>query len=128
MADVGLDALLQPDMLPQPIQWQQKRDRSLKLDRNTPLTVAWVLEEDAWGTLLDPRDSDIVSQLFDEVAFDLLRYWKPYITCVLYGDYGVLDTAVSLSSTGNAVVRTRDTSLGEDHWKRVRGDMTLEEI
>ena len=114
-------------MLPQPIQWQQKRDRSLDLVRpaSAPLTIAWVLEEDAWGTLLDPRDADVVRQMFDEVAFDVLRYWNPYINRVLYGDSGVLDTSVCLSSTGNAVVRAKDVSLGEDYWKRVRGDVAL---
>ena len=111
--------MIQPDLLPHPIQWQQKRDRSRKLAKRTALTVAWVLEEDAWGTLLDPRDTDIVRQLFDEVAFDVLRYWMPYGDRVVYGDSGVPDTYVMLSSGGNTVVRTEDPSLGEDYWKRV---------
>ncbi|RPD55026.1 hypothetical protein L226DRAFT_526419 [Lentinus tigrinus ALCF2SS1-7] len=112
--------MFEPDLLPHPIQWQQKRDRSFKLSRRTPLTVAWVLEEDAWGTLLDPRDTDIVRQLFDEVAFDVLRYWTPQITRVVYGDSGTPDMSVTLSSSGNCVVRSEDPSLGEDYWKRVQ--------
>ena len=113
--------MIQPDLLPHPIQWQQKRDRSLKLAKRTALTVAWVLEEDAWGTLLDPRDTDIVRQLFDDVAFDLLRYWTPQIARVVYGDSGIPDTSVTLSSSGNHVVRSEGPSLGEDYWKRVQG-------
>ncbi|KAI0711804.1 hypothetical protein C8T65DRAFT_574877 [Cerioporus squamosus] len=111
--------MFEPDLLPHPIQWQQKRDKSPTLDRPTPLTVAWVLAEDAWGTLLDPRDTDIVCQLFEEVAFDVLRYWTPHITRIVYGDSGVPDTSVTLNSSGNNVVRGEDPSLGEDYWKRV---------
>ena len=109
----------QPDLIPHPIQWQQKRDKGLQLERRAPLTVAWVLEEAAWGTLLDPGDVTIVRQMFDEVAFDVLRYWMPYVDRVVYGDSGVPDTYVMLSSGGNTVVRTEDPSLGEDYWKRV---------
>ncbi|KAI0750283.1 hypothetical protein C8Q80DRAFT_1102287, partial [Daedaleopsis nitida] len=109
-----------PDMLPHPIQWQQRRDRSTVLDRAAPLTVGLVLEEDAWGTLLDSRDPDVVSQLFDEVAFDLLRHWTPYIAQVVYGDHGVPNISVRLSDAGNSVIRTEEGCLGEEYWKQVR--------
>ncbi|RDX41945.1 hypothetical protein OH76DRAFT_152823 [Lentinus brumalis] len=111
--------MFEPDLLPHPIQWQQKRDKWLRTDRRTPLTVAWVLEEDAWGTLLDPRDTDIVRQLFDEVAFDVLRHWTPHIARIVYGDSGVPDTSVTLNASGDNVARGDNSSLGEDYWKRV---------
>ncbi len=81
--------------------------------------MAWVLEGDAWGTLLDPRDTDIVRQLFEEVAFDVLRYWTPNIARIVYGDSGVPDTSVTLNASGDNVARGDNSSLGEDYWKRV---------
>ncbi len=81
--------------------------------------MAWVLEEGAWGTLLDPRDTDIVRQLFEEVAFDVLRHWTPHIARIVYGDSGVPDTSVTLNASGDNVARGDHASLGEDYWKRV---------
>ena len=111
----------QPDFVPLPIQWQQKGGLGYGATRaEAPsLTVAWVLEEEAWGTLVDPEDPDQMRVLFEEVAFDVLRRWTPWIDRVVYGDMGVPDTMVRLNIAGNGVSQIEGEMLGEDYWKRV---------
>ena len=84
-----------------------------------PLTVAWVLEEEAWGTLVEASAPDQVRALFAEVALDVLRMWSPKLERVVYGDSGVPDTCVRLDDKEEGAVECRDVVLGEDYWKHV---------
>ena len=109
---------LQPDFVPQPIHWQDKRDKALEVGRNTDgrLTVAWVLEEEAW---VDSRES--AHQFFQGAAVAVLREWAPYVDRVVFGDSGALDTSVCLDQDGDAEVGllAKGDILGDDHWRKV---------
>ncbi|EJF56077.1 hypothetical protein DICSQDRAFT_141524 [Dichomitus squalens LYAD-421 SS1] len=109
--------MFEPDFVPQPIHWQDKRDKALQLSRPDALTVAWVLEEQAWGTILEHPDD--VRQLFDEAASEVLRQWAPYVDRVVYGDAGVLDTSVRFGKDGTFEILRQDELLGEDHWRKL---------
>ncbi|KAI1792064.1 hypothetical protein LXA43DRAFT_1007786 [Ganoderma leucocontextum] len=110
--------MFEPDFVPQPIHWQQKRDKTLELGRSAdgPLTVAWVLEEEAW---VDHRES--VRQLFQGAAAAVLQEWAPHVERVVFGDAGVLDTSVRLDQDGDVEVEVlgKGDLLGEDHWRKV---------
>ena len=108
--------LSQPDFVPQPIHWHDKRDKALHLSRPSALTVAWVLEEQAWGTILEHPDD--VRHLFDEAASEVLRQWAPYVERVVYGDAGVLDTSVRMDKDGVFEILRQDELLGEDSWRK----------
>ena len=106
--------------MPLPIQWEQKRDGCAcpgADEGGAPtLTVAWVLEEQAWGTILEHPDD--VRHLFDEAASEVLRQWAPYVERVVYGDAGVLDTSVRMDEDGVFEILRQDELLGEDAWRK----------
>ncbi|KAM5544894.1 hypothetical protein V8D89_001792 [Ganoderma adspersum] len=110
--------MFEPDFVPQPIHWQDKRDKSLEVRRNTevPLTVAWVLEEEAW---VHHRES--VRQFFQGAAAAVLQEWAPHVERVVFGDAGVLDTSVRLDQDGDLETRIlgKGDVLGDDHWRKV---------
>ena len=116
LADTG--CTLQPDFVPQPIHWQDKRDKTLEVWRKTdgPLTVAWVLEEEAW---VDHRES--VRQFFQGAAAGVLREWAPHVARVVFGDAGVLDTSVCLDQNADLETRVlgKGEVLGDDYWRKV---------